>query len=654
MLGYPHVLTICSTDNIEVRNELDVSVNLEAATLLMQTLSMVDESRFYNFPLRDTLDLNCWLATIPAPELDASGVRLDGTGITAALETLAASVSRLNVNVSCIECSSPRMPEFAELISSPSVQNEVTSAANEILQYVGELAGGNFAQVQIDQMLFDAARKCPHSPSYDPEYTAAAYEPLEAPDTEFSFSYLIMLGSVTLILILLASMVVYIVRCIVRRRHRKWLGTLPPHQIRQIARQQRKELDDAETLSGSTRSMFTSPEIPRLIRWVIPIIILVNIAFFLSGHLSIGATVNIEAEIAGEELKVEKFFEFSMARSTIDIWKAGGRELAILIFIFSGIWPYTKQLITLALWFLPPASVSVTRRGSILLWLDWLTKWSMVDVFVLLISIAAFRVSITSPNVSFLPEGIYAIDMMVVPLWGLYANMIAQLISQVSSHLVIYYHRRIVRSAQKSSSLRRLENSETQGFIETGAKGVSRVSVDRSLDDDTTEETIRRQALRKHQFSRPHRGETEHLVVRRGVNGLFGGSLVALVVLVIVGCSIPSFSLDIFGLVGVAVEFGQDFDEATKSHSVFSVLKLLMQEAKFLGTGAHYAGLLSLSLILLFTVLLVPIAQSLALTRQWFFPATKKQRNRMAVMIEILQAWQYAEVYLVAVFVSSW
>jgi uncharacterized paraquat-inducible protein A len=111
----------------------------------------------------------------------------------------------------------------------------------------------------------------------------------------------------------------------------------------------------------------------------------------LSGHLSLGATVNIEAELAGEKFRVEKFFEFSMARSTVDIWNAGGEELAIMILIFSVIWPYTKSLMTFVLWFLPPSRLSISRRGSILLWLDWLAKWSMIDIFVLVISIAAFR-----------------------------------------------------------------------------------------------------------------------------------------------------------------------------------------------------------------------------------------------------------------------
>jgi uncharacterized paraquat-inducible protein A len=67
----------------------------------------------------------------------------------------------------------------------------------------------------------------------------------------------------------------------------------------------------------------------------------------------------------------------------------------MLILIFSGIWPYTKQILTILLWFAPTATCSVSSRGSVLLWLDVLAKWSMIDVFVIITTIAAFRVTIT-------------------------------------------------------------------------------------------------------------------------------------------------------------------------------------------------------------------------------------------------------------------
>ena len=137
----------------------------------------------------------------------------------------------------------------------------------------------------------------------------------------------------------------------------------------------------------------------------------------MSGHLSLGATVNIEAHLAEQEFSVKNFFEFSMLRSTLEIWDAGGKELAVMIFIFSVIWPYTKQLITLVVWFSSPRTLSMSRRGSTLSWLDTLAKWSMVDIMTLIVTVAGFRISIQSPDVGFLPEDFYSLDLLVVPMW---------------------------------------------------------------------------------------------------------------------------------------------------------------------------------------------------------------------------------------------
>jgi hypothetical protein len=391
MFGADRCFFALQSDDMQVRNVLDVSLDLWTANVLVKAMMKVAESRFYGFPLGDILDANCWLAMIPAPTLDSRGLRVEGLEPTAALAELAASISKLKLDVSCVECSSPRMSELTELLSSQEAQDDATEVTTMLLDYITELMGGNFLQVQIDRLLNDAARKCPHSPLYEADAKAVTYEPFEAPATDYSTTYLILLGCVTIALVLVVGLLVLTIKFIVRRRHKRWLGRLPPHQVRRLAVQQGKEKSVETELNATTRSMFFSPEIPSYVRWSMPLIILVNIAFFLSGHLSLGATVNIEAELAGEKFRVEKFFEFSMAKSTIDIWNAGGRELAIMILVFSGIWPYTKQLMTLVLWFLPPSRCSISRRGSILLWLDWLAKWSMIDIFVLVISIAAFR-----------------------------------------------------------------------------------------------------------------------------------------------------------------------------------------------------------------------------------------------------------------------
>jgi uncharacterized paraquat-inducible protein A len=65
-----------------------------------------------------------------------------------------------------------------------------------------------------------------------------------------------------------------------------------------------------------------------------------------------------------------------------------------LMFLFSGLWPYLKLFITMVLWFLLPSRVGMKTRGRIFLWLDALAKWSMIDVFIMVLVFVGFRVSI--------------------------------------------------------------------------------------------------------------------------------------------------------------------------------------------------------------------------------------------------------------------
>ena len=376
---------------MKVRNEMDIKLDLSNANVILKAMMKIAETRFYGFPLRDALDYNCWLATIPAPTLDSSGVRVEEEEAMAGLAELVASISDLHLEITCVECSSPKILEMTELLSLPEAQKDATIAMNLILEYISGLAGGNYLQTKIDRLLNEASRKCPHSPMYDEDFQAIEYEPFEPPSTKYSLKSLLTFGGLAFAVLLIIGLLVLFKRYLVRQRHEKWLARLPAHQVRSLKNQQNKEQKIEADLNTTTSSMFSSPEIPRLVRWGMPLVILCNIIFFLSGHLSLGATVNIEAELAGEKFQVDKFFEFSVARSTIDIWNAGGKVLAVLILVFSGIWPYTKSLLTLCVWFLPPSKLTVSRRGTILMWLDMLAKWSMIDIFVLVISIAAFR-----------------------------------------------------------------------------------------------------------------------------------------------------------------------------------------------------------------------------------------------------------------------
>jgi hypothetical protein len=130
----------------------------------------------------------------------------------------------------------------------------------------------------------------------------------------------------------------------------------------------------------------------------------------------------------------------------------------------------------------------------------------------------------------------------------------------------------------------------------------------------------------------------------------------AVIILVIVGSILPSIFREVLGIVGVTVESGsgQDFDEALTNFSLFTLVQVLMNEARFLGMAGDYIGLGTLSALFIVTILVVPMLQILTLLRQWFMPLSQKQRTRMSVLTKIFQAWQYGEVYVLAIIVSAW
>lgn len=373
-------------------------MELYHTNVILSTLLKVSESRLFNFPLQDIFNLNCWVATIPAPEVDRRGIRLNGVDRTAGIDDLIAAVQNVQLYVECLNCTSQWMFDLIDLLELPAAQEDATTSTNSLLNYFADLTtrDDGYIQVQIDRLLHDAARRCPHNPAYTGKNTTRiSYDAiglLASPSDDDSTSFLVLLATVTLGLIFALSILMLVTRYLVRKRHQRWLAGLPSDRIKQLLRQQEEEQAVESALNHRTTSMFQSEEIPGCVRWGMPLIILCNIGFFLSGHLSRGATVHVEGTIGDDEIfRIDDFFEFTMARSTVEMWNAGGRELAILILIFSGIWPYTKQLITLTVWFLPPSQMSISTRGSWLLWLDWLAKWSMMDIFVLVITLAAFR-----------------------------------------------------------------------------------------------------------------------------------------------------------------------------------------------------------------------------------------------------------------------
>jgi hypothetical protein len=268
----------------------------------------------------DVFNLQCWLATLEAPALDSRGVATGGN-VSFMVTDFVASVVDLALNVSCIDCSSTRMPELSELWLKLDDSKDLTNIASNLFNLASKLVEGDFLQVAVDRALNDARKLCPHSLQYDPNFVKPAYDTFDTDDQEETYQFFITLLIVVACLGAVVSVVILAIRFIVHRRHRKWLASLPQSQLLKLWEQQNKQRDVELWLNAETAPLFSSNVIPCWVRWLMPVIILGNIALFLSGHLSLGASVSVMLQVGGQILEEENFFAFSMAKSTVEIWK---------------------------------------------------------------------------------------------------------------------------------------------------------------------------------------------------------------------------------------------------------------------------------------------------------------------------------------------
>lgn len=117
-------------------NDFDISADFHTATVILTALLKISEYRFAAFPIGDVFNLDCWMASMPPPILDAFGVRADGAESSLALEEVVVSMQKLDLNITCRDCSSPGLVDLAELWSTPEAATEMTNTANNILEYL--------------------------------------------------------------------------------------------------------------------------------------------------------------------------------------------------------------------------------------------------------------------------------------------------------------------------------------------------------------------------------------------------------------------------------------------------------------------------------------------------------------------------------------
>ena len=297
-------------DEVGMHNEVELSIYLKDVRVLLEILAQMQKQPFLNFPLEDVTNLNCWMATIVTPEVDAYGVRVGDLDTGLVLRQLAVTASEVRLDMNCIYCSSQMVQEMEQTMQSQAGIEDATDVGNRIFNYATDLIGGDYIQQSIDKMLNKAAYNCPHSLSYQQNFNGIEYEEMQPVETSGpdSNGFLIAVLCVVLIVAFCAIAVFFITRRLTKKRHHRWLSTLNQSQLLELRKMQNDEKEMFRDLDDRMRSLVKSKEVPLFMRLTIPFVILGNVSLFLSGHLSLGATVNISGNFGEEVFNVEGFF----------------------------------------------------------------------------------------------------------------------------------------------------------------------------------------------------------------------------------------------------------------------------------------------------------------------------------------------------------
>eukprot|EP00656_Telonema_subtile_P002700 TRINITY_DN1122_c0_g1_i1.p1 TRINITY_DN1122_c0_g1~~TRINITY_DN1122_c0_g1_i1.p1 ORF type:complete len:2329 (-),score=412.59 TRINITY_DN1122_c0_g1_i1:67-7053(-) len=354
--------------------------------------------------------------------------------------------------------------------------------------------------------------------------------------------------------------------------------------------------------------LFEDGHIALWVRILIPLIVLLNCVLFLSSNLGLGAAVKIKLEYSDVVVFSADTFDFSLGNSVRDMWTAKVYALSLLIAVCSGAWPYSKLLLVLVCWCLPPAALPLKHRGKLLEALDALGKWSLVDSFVLVMMMVAFRFHIGIPPVSMdgvlgLPGNLIALDVIVQAGWGFYGFLLATISSLIVSHVCIAFHRAAVYG--------------TPGEIEEQAK------------KDGTEEKLKlKEALMNHTFKVP-RGYTWTVCGRIVV----GFTIVFTFVLILVGSVIDVYSFEFEGATSFL---------PLRSFSLYSTATAISKTDDGFGIRAIQVTFILFGMI-------IPLIHMVSLLFLWIVPLSLRRQHYLFVITEVLNAWSALEVFVVSI-----
>lgn len=388
-------------------------------------------------------------------------------------------------------------------------------------------------------------------------------------------------------------------------------------------------------------SLIAHEKVPTFVKWAIVLSVLGNVALFISSNSGVGASVGVVINLAGQYIDLGTVSEFTLGNSVHDMWQAGVYPLSLLIAIFSGAWPYLKLLLCLAAWVLPSRVLPHQRRETMLVWLDRLGKWSLIDAYVMVMMLVAFRFHLAFFN----NEAV--VDVLVSPEYGFYSFLLATMISLALSHIVLAFHRHVatkyvVKKGGPREALRAhiftlnpirpagstLSDNLSDRVPAAAAAGVPGPGT--TLLNEEEEEVLARRRNN----------------VRVRVQCSFGGQVIVTllllgsVCLLLWGSAINTFAFEFRGLAGQALG-----SEARSEHSLINIGSAIPGAA----ANPDDFGPRWIQAVYFAFGLGFPLGYLLTMLALWLLPMTLRFQRQIMVLSDVAFAWAALEVFILSV-----
>lgn len=387
-----------------------------------------------------------------------------------------------------------------------------------------------------------------------------------------------------------------------------------------------KTKDEFELAERRLKSAYEHPDMPRWVRFLVPFVILINVILFATANFgAVGASVELTLTLAGDTSQNIVLLPFTLARSINDMWASGAYALAILIAVASGGWPYVKQLLLLFCWFAPCTVLHPDARGRLMEILDALGKWSLIDLYVLMMLMVAFYFYISSSyasQLSLLPPDVLVVKVTVVPMWGIYGFVLGAIGSLLINHLMIWWHRKCIRA----------DEDFQDAILGTLVKDLRTPRI----------------PLSRHRFNiLDSEGRPYHYSVTTRV--LIVAFMAVTSLLILIGCVLPVITFTFYGLAGLAISL-IDSNLGQVTHSVVSIGTSIMSGVA--NKPAAILGIIFLQIIFVLWSLIIPIVLMVLLTVIWVVPLTLREQLLLYFVAEVLSAWEAVMVLVVSLFAA--